>query len=433
MQTGPDVLHTTDWTRAFHAYGSGADTPGHLASLLTGDARERERALDHLHGALLHQGTVYPATVPASLFVAGILDRPELDDPARGPLPEASDAAPGSPRRVLLDFLAAAAEGALHQTPPGPVPEPPAGAELDRVYAALASDDEDEAVGVWETPAVDALMRRVGPDMRAAAPLLYAAVEPHLTASDAHTRMCAVEAASALARLGGLEPDLSGAADMAETRDEGAVIVLALGACGADTTEFLAHADPAIRACAALAPGQRANPAATAELAAALADPEAADAWFTRRPAHFTGHVRFALVRELAERSTAEDAARLLPVLRALAPLTSPLTAAADAGPLLDLAFRAADTGRGAATDADDGTTADAGAATGPDGSAVPFATGPAAPRDPAELTAVQRDYLRVLADHDGFWDGRFANFLVVLARLGLPRERRGLRALLAA
>ncbi|MCK9868358.1 hypothetical protein MRI28_01585, partial [Nocardiopsis dassonvillei] len=52
---------------------------------------------------------------------------------------------------------------------------------------------------------------------------------------------------------------------------------------------------------------------------------------------------------------------------------------------------------------------------------------------DPAGLTAVQRDYLRVLADHDGFWDGRFANFLVVLARLGLPRERHGLRALLAA
>ncbi|QUX27235.1 hypothetical protein KGD83_18115 [Nocardiopsis akebiae] len=394
MQTGPDVLHTTDWTRTFHAYGSGADAPGHLAALLTGDARERGRALDHLRSALLHQGTVYPATVPAALFVAGILDRPELDGPARAPLPEASGEDRGSPRRVLLGFLAAAAEGALYQTPSGPVAEPPTGAELDRVYAALASDDEEEAVGVWETPAVDALMGRAGPEMRAAAPVLYAAVEPHLTASDAHTRMCAVEAAAALARLGGLEPDLSGAADMAETRDEGAVIVLALGACGADTTEFLAHADPAIRACAALAPGQRANPVAAAELAAALADPEAADAWFTRRPSHFTGHVRFALVRELAERSTAEDAARLLPVLRALAPLASPLTAAADAGPLLDLAFRSA---------------------------------------DPAGLTAVQRDYLRVLADHDGFWDGRFANFLVVLARLGLPRERHGLRALLAA
>ncbi|WP_435111068.1 hypothetical protein [Nocardiopsis synnemataformans] len=417
MQTGPDVLHTTDWARTFHAYGSGADAPGHLALLLTGDAHEHGRALDHLHSALLHQGTVYPATVPAALFVAGILDRPELDDPSRDPGPEAAGAAPGSLRRVLLDFLAGAAEGALHQNPAGPVPEPPAGAELDRVYAALASEDEDEAVGVWETPAVDALMLRVGPDMRAAAPALYAAVEPHLTAPDAGTRMCAVEAAAALARLGGLEPDLSGAADMAETRDEGAVIVLALGACGGDTTEFLTHADPAIRACAALAPGQRANPAATAELAAALADPDAADAWFTRRPAHFIGHVRFALVRELTERSTAEDAARLLPVLRALAPLTSPLTAAADAGPLLDLVFRGAD----------------AGSEAGPAGTAEPLAAGPAAPRDPAELTAVQRDYLRVLAEHDGFWGGRFANFLVVLARLGLPRERHELRALLAA
>jgi hypothetical protein len=402
MQTGPDVLHTTDWTRTFHAYGSGADTPGHLALLLTGDADERVRALDHLHSALLHQGTVYPATVPAALFVAGVLDRPELDDPAS----EAVGAAPGALRRVLLGFLAGAAEGALScRAPSGSAPEPPSGAELDRVYAALASEDEDEAIEVWESCAVEALMRRAGTDIRAAVPALHAAVEPHLTSCDAGTRMCAVEAAAALARLGGLEPDLSGAADMAETRDEGAVIVLALGACGADTTEFLAHADPAIRACAALAPGQRANPAATAELVAALSDPDAADAWFTRRPAHFTGRVRFTLVRELAERSTAEDAERLLPVLRALAPLTSSLAAAADAGPLLDLAFRGSDAA----------------------------AAGPAAPRGPAELTALQRDYLGVLADHDGFWDGRCANFTVVLARLGLPRERDSLRALLAA
>ncbi|PDP87212.1 hypothetical protein CQJ94_13040 [Glycomyces fuscus] len=407
MQTGPDVLRTTDWTRAFHAYGSGTDTPGHLALLLTGDADERGSALDHLHSALLHQGTVYPATVPAALFVAGVLDRPELDDPAAS---EAAGTASGSLRRALLGFLAGAAEGALScQAPSGSAPGPLSGAELDRVYAALASDDEDEAIEVWESPALDALMHRAGTDMRAAVPALYAAVEPHLTSSDAGTRMCAVEAAAALARLGGLEPDLSGAADMAETRDEGAVIVLALGACGGDTTEFLTHADPAIRACAALAPGQRANPAATAELVAALSDPGAADAWFARRPAHFTGHVRFALVRELAERSTAEDAARLLPVLRALAPLTSSFAAEADAGPLLGLVFRGAD-----------------GTREGP-------ASGPAAPRDPAELTALQRDYLRVLADHDGFWDGGCANFTVVLTRLGLPRERHALRVLLAA
>ncbi|NYH54745.1 MULTISPECIES: hypothetical protein [Nocardiopsis] len=31
MQTGPDVLRTTDWTRTFHAYGSGGDTTGFLA------------------------------------------------------------------------------------------------------------------------------------------------------------------------------------------------------------------------------------------------------------------------------------------------------------------------------------------------------------------------------------------------------------------
>lgn len=392
MQTGPDVLRDTDWTRTFHAYGSGADTPAHLALLLDGDAEGRTRALGHLYGALVHQGTVYPATVPAALFVAGILGRPALDAPTAHAF---GDAAPAPLRRVLLGFLTDAAEGAL----PGATGEaatagPPAPAELDRVYAALGSDDEDEAVQVWEEPVVDALMRGACDDMRAAAPALYASVHPCLTHADPGTRMRAVEAATAAAVLGGLDPDLSGAADMAETRDEGAVIVLALGRAGADTTEFLTHADPAIRACAALAPGQADNPAATDELVAALADPAGADAWFGSRPAFFAGHVRFTLARTLAERAAPGDAERLLPVLRAMVPLSSTRVGAGDVGQLLRVAF--------------------------PEGGAVAD-TG---------LSGVQRAYLGALLDNDALWEGRAAGFWAYLTRLGLPGDRGRIRAL---
>ncbi|MFD3688162.1 hypothetical protein ACFWTE_25465 [Nocardiopsis sp. NPDC058631] len=392
MQTGPDVLRDTDWTRTFHAYGSGADAPQRLAPLLTGDPGERGRALDYLYGAILHQGTVYSATVPAALFVAGILDSPALDAPAAKP---SGGGEPTPLRNILLGFLADAAEGALYcAVPEAQAPPEPTAAELDRVYAALDSDD-DEAVEVWEGPVMEALLYRVGPDMRAAAPVLYEAVHPHLTHADPGTRMRAVEAAAAAARLGGLDLDLSGAADMAESRDEGAVIVLALGQVGGDTAEFLTHADPAIRACAALAPSQAGNPAATDELAAALADPAGADTWFGTRPAFFPGRVRFTLARVLAERAAPSDAERLLPVLRAMVPLSSTHVGAGDVGQLLRVAFPS-------------------------DGKAAVD----------ADLTGVQRAYLAALLDNNALWEGGVANFRVHLKGLGLPEDRGGISAL---
>ncbi|MFL1381026.1 hypothetical protein [Nocardiopsis protaetiae] len=304
MSTGNDVLAATDWKKTFHAYGLGTDVPEHLSLLLSDDRTDHARALEHLYSALVHQGTVYSATVPAARFVAQVLADPRLDAPVDGtPL-----------RARLLGFLRDAAEGiAGHLYEPAPpVPDE---AERDRVYAALASDDEDEAIDIWEDEAFESLMyHEAGVALRDAAPELHAAVHPHLTHPDRLTRIHAVEAAGAVARLGGPAPDLSGAADMAETRDEGAVIVLVLGETGVDTTEFLTHADPAIRACAALAPGQRGNPAALAELLEAVRDPEAAQGWFDRCPERFAGPqwVRSVLLREAVLRGGPDVVERVL-------------------------------------------------------------------------------------------------------------------------
>ncbi|MFW6641030.1 hypothetical protein ACOALZ_13440 [Nocardiopsis algeriensis] len=371
MQTGADVLRGTDWTRTFHAYGQGSDAPEHLVLLFGGDTEGHERALEYLYGAILHQGTVYPATAPAALLVAGVLP-----------------GAPADLRRDLLGFLSRVGSAVGPSCPEEPVPDRLPAAEVERIHTAMGSEDEEEAAGVWEEEAVGVLMRRGVEELRAAAPVLYEAVRPFLTHTDRRTRMRAVEAAGALARLGGLEPDLSGAADMAETRDEGAAIVLALGQNGVDTAEFLSHADPAIRACAALAPGQSTNPAATRELAAALADPGAADAWFEDRPDRFCGHVRLTLVGVLAERSTPADAERLLPVLQALVPLSSTYTGAVEISPLPAPAF--------------------------PDG-------------EPGAPTELQRAYLSAVVDHGPLWEGGVANFALALRLLGLPCTREGL------
>jgi hypothetical protein len=400
MQTGLDVLHTTDWDRTFHAYGAAGDAPGALSGLLADDPDTLTRSLDYLYSAIVHQGTLYPATVPTVLFVAGLLERPD----GGRPHPDAG-ARPEPLRAALLGFLRDAAESAA--TAAGATDDDLAElarlspAERDRVLRLIREEDDE----VWEEPALEALTWQAVVDLRAAAPVLRDAVQPLLTCSNALLRSRAVEAAAAIAALGGLELDLSGAADMAESRDEAAVIVLAKGEAGGDTAEFLTHADPAIRACAALAPSQRDNPEATRVLAEALEDPRAADQWFRTRPAAFGGHVRFTLVRTLAERARPEDAERLLPVHRRMAALSSAYTAERDCGPLLELAFP-----RRAGAD------------------------GPGGPGGPADgPTGVQRAYLSALLDNDDIWSGTVANFSVHLKCLGLPRDREGIRELVRA
>lgn len=55
----------TPWPTLQHAYGPALDTPRHLRLLLADDEQVRDDALDLLGESLLHEGSVYTATVPA--------------------------------------------------------------------------------------------------------------------------------------------------------------------------------------------------------------------------------------------------------------------------------------------------------------------------------------------------------------------------------
>ena len=97
----------TDWAHLSHAYGPATDTPGHLDHLLSPNAGERERALDHLWGAVLHQGTTYPVTAPAAVRVSRLLaDTRTLVAVAHW---TDMDRPPRLLRESLIDFLAAVA------------------------------------------------------------------------------------------------------------------------------------------------------------------------------------------------------------------------------------------------------------------------------------------------------------------------------------
>jgi hypothetical protein len=68
-----DTTADTTWSKLAHAYGPAEDTPTHLAGLLDPDPETNRKAIDHLWSAILHQGTVYPATAPAVVTVADML------------------------------------------------------------------------------------------------------------------------------------------------------------------------------------------------------------------------------------------------------------------------------------------------------------------------------------------------------------------------
>ncbi|MEU3573573.1 hypothetical protein AB0E96_34900, partial [Kitasatospora sp. NPDC036755] len=60
------------WAALSHAYGSAEDLPALLRALAEGEDGAAEEALSELYGTVLHQGTVYSATVEAVPYLARI-------------------------------------------------------------------------------------------------------------------------------------------------------------------------------------------------------------------------------------------------------------------------------------------------------------------------------------------------------------------------
>lgn len=78
------VLEDTDWDGLSHAYGPASDTPGHLRALVEGGPDERKAASSHLVSAIIHQGTIWPATHAATSVVLGMLrDAQDAVGPSR--------------------------------------------------------------------------------------------------------------------------------------------------------------------------------------------------------------------------------------------------------------------------------------------------------------------------------------------------------------
>ncbi|WP_261994212.1 hypothetical protein [Streptomyces sp. t39] len=376
-----ELLLETEWDALRHAYGSAADVPVSLCSLVDEDPEGRSAALAALDTAVLHQGSLYTVTAPAALFVAAILDHPMGLAAHEGHVPW-DDGPPRRLRAALLAWLGQVAESAAHGEDPA----------------------RDRTHWLWE-PWQGEMRREPGPDelaalqaCRDARPALYDAVEPFLTAAEPDVREAALGAAMPLLSAPELADRVPRAAALlragpgaAQARRERAGVARALGMWGADTSDLLSDSDPAVRVCAALGPTHADRPRALAVLLDALRDPRTTDGWFPEPLPGLDGWFRFTVLRSAL--ALAESFEEVAPVAVGIVATGGGAVTDFERGPILLRAF--------------------------------PGGHDPARP-----LTSAQRDLLRAFVDGDEATGGIGGNGLWFRAA-GLPVDREGIAALL--
>jgi len=324
--------------------------------------------MSHLWSAIIHQGTPWTATGPAALVVAGLLSDERIDR--------------GEPIRAnLLSFLAGVAE----------VPEQ-TGWTIDELERMAAFDvepffnSEDDNVDAANSFYARSILGCIE-----VAPVLMEVMLSELENSSPRVRACAAMGAVVLARTDSLrgyskdlESQLLEMARSAQDTDERSSLVLALGDLGVSPRAFLEDASPAVRMCAALAPGLAADAGAINELLNALEhNAEKIDDWFVEKPPQFPMMPRFCIVQRLVEQ--VKDFDRLVNSAIAVVGVTTKRCADFDWGPLLAAAFS--------------------------DGSGI-------------VKTESQRRFLRALLRNEQIWDSKFANSRRWFGRAGLPLDR---------
>ncbi|MFF7209788.1 hypothetical protein ACFZAU_04515 [Streptomyces sp. NPDC008238] len=114
------------WPELHHAFGPAEDVPGLLRALTSADQETADEAAEELWDSLVHQGTVYRATVPAVPFLVRL-------------------AVAGVRRAELLCMVGAVAESADEYDPERPGAAHAAVVEQLPLLLPLLSDDDAES------------------------------------------------------------------------------------------------------------------------------------------------------------------------------------------------------------------------------------------------------------------------------------------------
>ncbi|MEU6726529.1 HEAT repeat domain-containing protein [Nonomuraea wenchangensis] len=81
-----ELIDAIDWASLTHAYGLATDVPGLLRALTSHDPQVRQAALEEIYGSVLHQGTVYEASLACVPFLLAAVADPSV--PGRAGLVE---------------------------------------------------------------------------------------------------------------------------------------------------------------------------------------------------------------------------------------------------------------------------------------------------------------------------------------------------------
>lgn len=373
MEIGMTLIDQTDWSRLSHAYGRATDTPAHLRALIQEDTESRENAMSHLWSAIIHQGTPWTATKPVALVVAGLLTDDSL---------QIENALQAS----LVSFLVAVAEA------PAEIglslEELQAMAEYDIVPFINSLDDD----AIYENEdAANSLYARSILGCVEIAPVLYETMINSLSSPSQRVRACAAMGAATLAQVDNCKVEvrelvdrLNDLANASTDSDERSAHVLALGELGVEPTSFLEDSSPAVRMCAALAPGLFDHPQAVRELIVDLEEHASdIDDWFTEKPPQFAMRPRFSVILRLIQNTKNFD--EIVNAAIAVLKVTSRYCVDYEWGPLLATAFK-------------DGTG--------------------------AITSKSQLRFLTELVNHEELWDKSFGNPLKWFRKAGLEYDR---------
>jgi hypothetical protein len=357
---------TVAWERLFHAYGAATDTGEILAGPLAA-------AEDHLWSAILHQGTVWPATPPVLTAVADRL----AEAPVLG-----------------LAFIRDVASSVRIGDAAEELRAQVAAADTAAWTAAYVTADEDDQADLWDDEAGDLVLAEAALDCWDLLPKLVGPVTAFLDDPDGEVRAGGWATVAELLthpdaadRAPALLPRLAHLAASAATVRERASLVLDLGRLGGDPAPFLADPAPLVRCAAARTEPLAEDPTAHEELLRAAILPTAVDA-LAGIPHFAGGQPRRILIATLTRR--VPDFPRLHEQALAALPFAFRLSPCPEIGPYLRVAF--------------------------PDG----------LPTDP---TPEQRGLAGELAARDELWDPVNGNRRVTLRGLGLPDDREAWRA----
>jgi hypothetical protein len=296
------------WETLSHAYGPASDTPLHLKQLVGSEAKLQGQALEHLLGAVLHQGTIYPASAPAAVIVSRMLNDTRMASPVAHWTDMTTE--PKTLRVSLLDFLAEFANSANYEPTAMTFEEMarPRDAMIERAIQGMwRGDFGEDLTDAVRVEAMDAYAARSVLEARRVLPEIAPRVFALMSSSDPQVRQSAANAATKFASAihdAGLAATVLGALEAIALDMDGrdrAALVLSIGQLGGNPKRFLDDPDFLVRSCAALAPGLADDATATEVVLDALKRPDDIDQLAKDLP-QFELRPRFSFVKAAIER-----------------------------------------------------------------------------------------------------------------------------------